>query len=286
MAKVESMGFVPDEPTEVSEWQWPAPIERRRPMKPANTCLGHSDTGRQDGSPKRISYGGIEHFGEQLRGTKFGHKMVRELYAYPNRKQHQRFVREQFSEDDWEARAWRFRDEHHAEHSDAYLLVQRDSALVNFDLSMRYFDSLDADKFESALEHVLAKGRTFKPVETLSDWDGVAGAYVMVFDEYKQFYIGQSNDIRRRIKKHWSSRNSFDRLIFGTKYDSIFPVDELRALDTTRIYAARNINPHAVEQRAEKAADQLFCLNRMVGGSATPLTLMLTALNPRSRALV
>jgi hypothetical protein len=112
----------------------------------------------------------------------------------------------------------------------------------------------------------------------------VAGAYVMVFDEYRQFYVGKAEDIRQRIKRHWGARKYFDRLIWGSKYDSIFPMDELRALDTTRIFAARSTNPYAVEQRAEKAADQRFCLNRMTGGEATPLTLMLTALNPRSRS--
>jgi hypothetical protein len=55
-------------------------------------------------------------------------------------------------------------------------------------------------------------------------------------------------------------------------------------MDTTRIYAARSQNPYAVEQRAEGAADQRFCLNRMLGGEATPLMLMLTGLNPRARA--
>jgi hypothetical protein len=25
----------------------------------------------------------------------------------------------------------------------------------------------------------------------------------MVFDEYKQFYIGQSNNVGKRIKPHW-----------------------------------------------------------------------------------
>lgn len=192
---------------------------------------------------QRISYPACEHFGEHLRGTKFGHKMTRSLYAYPNRSPKQRPNRERDGEEFWEKTAWAYCDDEHARHSDAYLLVQRDRALVNFDLSMRYFESLDVDGFETALEKVLAKGRTFKPVTTLSDWDGVAGAYVMVFDGYKQFYIGQSEDIRKRIKQHWTGRKHFDRLVFGTPYNSIFPADELRALDTTRIYAARSTNP-------------------------------------------
>jgi hypothetical protein len=233
---------------------------------------------------KQPSYPSCEHFGEQLRGSKFGHKMTREMYGYPNRSPKARPKRELMSEDRWDNAAWAYRDEEHTQLSDAYLLAQRDAALTNFDLSMRYFESLGVNEFEAALEHDLAKGRTFKPVSSLPDWGSAAGAYVMVFDEYKQFYIGQATDIRRRIKQHWNSRKPFDRLIYPDRYETVFPVDELRALDTTRIFAARSTNPYAVEERAEKAADQRFCLNRMPGGLASPVTLMVNALNPRRRS--
>lgn len=225
-----------------------------------------------------------EHFGEKLRASKFGHKMTREMYAYPSRAQKQRPKRELLGEHLWEATAWCYRDEEHTQHSDLYLLWQRDLALRNFDLSMDYFSSLDGGDFEAALQHVLAKGRTFKPVESLPALDGKEGAYIMVFDEYKQFYIGQSWDIRKRIKQHWGARKPFDRLIYGrSMYDSVFPADELRALDTTRIYAARSCSPHIVEGRAEAAADRRYCLNRMMGGEPTPMALMLSGLGPRSR---
>lgn len=233
--------------------------------------------------PTRVSYPNCEHFGEQIRGSKLGHKLTREWYGHPNRKPRDRLTREQLGEDRWAASTWVYRDEERTQHSDAYLLVHRNDAMVNFDLSMEYFAALDADEFEEALGHVLAKGRTFKPVQSLKDWDGAAGAYIMVFDEYRQFYIGQSEDIRKRIKQHWGANKHFDRLIYGTKYDSIFPADAMRALDTTRIFAARSTNPFAVEERAEKAADQRFCLNRMGGGAPNPIMLMLSALGAHRR---
>lgn len=224
-----------------------------------------------------------EHFGEKLRASMFGHRMTRGMYGYPKRTPTQKFTREQMGEDLWQGTAWVFRDEDHTEHSDVYMLVQRDQALRNFDLSMQHFDSLDAEEFEEALQHVLLKGRTFKPVESLQHWDDVEGAYIMVFDDYKQFYIGQSTDVRKRIRQHWSTRKPFDRLIWGTVYNSILPVDEFRALDNTRIYAARSRVPYAVEERAEKAADQMFCLNRMSGGESTPVVRMLSGMIPRNR---
>lgn len=210
--------------------------------------------------------------------------MTRALYGYPNRAPKQRFDRAQVGDEFWEESAWLYRDDEHTQHSDVYLLVQRDQALVNFDLSMRYFASLDRDEFEEALQHVLVKGRTFKPVHTLADWADAPGAYIMVFDEYKQFYVGQSEDIRKRIRNHWATRKPFDRLIFGNMYESIFPVDEFRAFDNTRIYAARSRNPSAVEERAEKAADPRFCLNRMAGGEADSRRLMVALSIARGRA--
>lgn len=228
---------------------------------------------------------GGEHLGERLRASKRGLTMTRDQYAYPNRRNHDSLPRDMYSTEEWDGHAWAYRDDDHTEYSDAFLLVQRDRALVNFDLSMRYFDSLDPGEFEAALDRVLTAGRTLKPVASLPDWDGVEGCYVMVFDRYKQFYVGTTEDIRRRIKTHWTARKPFDRILFGTPYDSIFPADELRPLDTTRLYAARSRNRFNMEERVEKAADQRFCLNRMIGGEATPLLLALTALGPRTRPL-
>lgn len=226
-----------------------------------------------------------QHFGEYLRPNKFGHLMSRETYAYPSRVPHQRMRREALGDDLWNKVSWMFHDDEHRRHSDAFLLYQRDLAMQNYDLSMSYFESLNAIDFESALAHMLLKARTLKPVERLSDWAGASGVYVMVFDKYKQCYVGQSGDISRRIRQHWTRSKPFDRLIHGTQYQSVFPVDEMRALDNTRIFAARSKNPQSLEQRTESAADPRFALNRMVGGEASPFLLFLTTASPRTRSL-
>jgi hypothetical protein len=190
--------------------------------------------------------------------------------------------REQFSEEFWQSVAWSYRDDEHRYHSDAYLLWNRDQALRNYDISMSYFASLDRDEFEAALDKVLTAGKSLKPVDTLADWNETEGVYVMVFDEYKQFYVGKANDIRRRIKDHWGARKPFDRLIFGTVYDSVLPLDELRILDTTRIYAARSSNPFSLEQRLDEAADGRFTLNR-IGGGEGGLRLFMRTLQRHTR---
>lgn len=209
--------------------------------------------------------GRLEHFGEGLNRSKFGFKMTRDMFAYPRRAPHQRLLRNEVPDDYWNSVAWEYQDEEHTRRSDLYLLVQRDAALVHFDLSMRYFASLDIRSFEKALSHVLAQA-DLCPVASLPDWDSASGVYVMVFDEYRQFYVGQAYDIRRRVKDHWIRRKSFDRLLFGDKYASIFPVDEFRPLDNTQLFAMRSDSPFDLESDLVAASDPRFTLNRIDGG--------------------
>jgi hypothetical protein len=227
----------------------------------------------------------VQHFGEWLGSSQFGNVMSRATYGYPSRTPHQRFRRDQMPARYWAERAWQFRDEEQTRFSDAFLLWNRDRALRNLDLSLAYFATLDADDFETALTAVLSKGRSLRPVEYLTEWEAVEGVYVMVFDNFKQLYVGQSTNIRKRVRQHWTGRKGFDRLVWGTPYDSILPVDELRALDTTRLYAARSLHPNTLEERLERAADPRFTVNRTAGGAFNPLGILLTGARSRDHAL-
>lgn len=227
----------------------------------------------------------MQHFGEWLGSSQFGDVMSRATYGYPSRTPHQRFRRDQMPARYWADRAWQFCDEEQTRFSDAFLLWNRDRALRNLDVSLAYFNTLDADEFETALTAVLSKGRSLRPVEDLTEWEGVEGVYVMVFDKFKQLYVGQSTNIRKRVRHHWTGRKGFDRLVWGTPYDSILPVDELRALDTTRLYAVRSLHPDALETRLERAADPRFTVNRTAGGAFNPLGILLTGARARDHAL-
>lgn len=184
----------------------------------------------------------------------------------------------------WRSLDWAYRDDEHRELSDAYLLTNRDRALRNYDLSIAFFEALRRDEFETSLGEVVERAK-LKAVDQLEEWSGTRGVYVMVFDEYKQFYVGKADDIRARIKQHWGARKPFDRLVYGTVYSSVFPLDELRALDNTRIFAARSRDPFELERRIEIAADRRFSLNRMGGGEASSMLVALTMTSPRSRHL-
>ena len=119
----------------------------------------------------------------------------------------------------------------------------QENALKNFDNNMRYFNSLNSEEFNNEINEFLKSHPTFEPVDDLRKYDGIAGVYIMVLDEYKQLYIGitrSKRGIKGRIQDHWSNTKPLDRLIWGSIEYSILSIDSFRAYDTTRIY----VEPH------------------------------------------
>jgi hypothetical protein len=105
----------------------------------------------------------------------------------------------------------------------------------------------------------------------LNDWDGIPGVYVMVLDNHRQAYVGVTESVggvKARIRQHWSSSKSFDTLLWGKVNESIIAIDSFRALDTTRIFAAKVRNPLGLENRVIESLPRQFLLNRIMGGDA------------------
>jgi len=84
----------------------------------------------------------VEHFGERLRQSKYGHRLTREKYAVPNKKPSTVVPREYVSEAYWASQAWAYEDEDHTILSDEFCRQQRDEALENFDLNMAFFAAI------------------------------------------------------------------------------------------------------------------------------------------------
>lgn len=140
------------------------------------------------------------------------------------------------------------------------------NCMKNFELNMAFYSSLDKEKFEKNLQAFLRKYKEFKPVKDLTDYDRESGYYLMVLDEYKQVYIGTSDNIKKRIQTHWRARKEFDRLLFGTVNKSRLSIDSFRALDTTRIYAYKTRKTYNSENKyINFFADEYVC-NRIAGG--------------------
>lgn len=213
----------------------------------------------------------VEHFGEYVRPGKYGHRLCRDLYALPNRKPSFRFSRDMFTDRFWAESAWAYEDEDHTRHSDEYCLRQRADALENFDLNMAFFAQIPQDSFEEALTELRRKNKSLRPIVDLHSLAGADGVYMMVMDEYRQAYIGQSSDIRARIKAHWFGTKQFDRLLWGNKHESVLSIDSFRALDNTRIFVSRTIRADYLESKLVNTFPPDYLLNRIGGGKPSGL---------------
>lgn len=159
-----------------------------------------------------------------------------------------------------------FEDESVATYTDAWCEEQKRKALINFDLNMKFFLSLDSDEFNAEIDNFFKNHHEFKELTDLNLADGKSGYYMMVLDEYCQAYIGTSKNIKRRIMAHWSKRKQFDRLIFGNIEQSKLSIDSFRALDTTRIFAAFSDDVYTIEDDYINNLSSKFCANRTNGG--------------------
>jgi hypothetical protein len=230
--------------------------------------------------------GAVEHFGELMRPGKYGHRLTREMYAQVNKTSSTRVPRETYSDELWAAVAWAYEDEDHTRLSDEFCRRQRDAALENFDLNMAFFAQIPQADFEDALQEMLAKNKRLRPVTDLKTLDGEWGAYVMVLDEYRQAYVGQAWDMRKRIKRHWNGTKQFDRLLWGGVEESVMSIDSFRARDTTRIFAARTINYDALESRLVRTFPPDYLLNRIGGGAVTGMRSMFIGAEMKRRKLI
>lgn len=145
--------------------------------------------------------------------------------------------------------------------------AHRIRCLKNFDQNMEFYSSLDVSEFHSVLEGLISQF-ALRPVSDLREFDGVAGIYILVLSSYSQMYIGQADNMKKRIQQHWNRKMPFDRLIFGDDSSGL-SVDSFRALDTTDIY----VHPSSgvcmrdtLESEMIDIVPDKFLLNRTVGG--------------------
>lgn len=149
--------------------------------------------------------------------------------------------------------------------TDKHYAKQIVKADINYDANMAYFNSLDYDEFLNYLEKQCKK---FKFIECfdLKELACVEGIYMMVLDNYKQVYIGISQDIKKRIQQHWSKKKSLERLIFGDICNSVLSIDSFGALDTTRIFYIKTSSLYSYEEKIVNKFDSRYTLNRTSGG--------------------
>lgn len=109
----------------------------------------------------------------------------------------------------------------------------------------------------------------------------------MVLGEHRQVYVGQSNNIRKRIKTHWGGAVSISNAVFGHADQSIMSIASFRALDTTEIYATEvpDFKRDKIEEDIESSFDRKYILNRIDAGRPDEVRIRFMALEARRRAL-
>lgn len=207
----------------------------------------------------------VLHFGVSLKNSP-KLQLTRENYAIIDKRNsigNELRMKSLLSEEDRKAI---YADENCCVYTDSWCENHRADCIKNFDLNMQYMHNLSSEDFNAALNKFLKKNRKLINIVDLNDCEYVEGIYIMVLDKYKQIYIGQSSNIKRRILSHWSKVKSFDRLIFGSVERSILSIDCFGALDTTRIYIYPTKTTFEEEARLVDTMDPRYLLNRTAGG--------------------
>lgn len=200
------------------------------------------------------------HFALKVLEGKRGLKLTREKYAVVNNKNSL-----------GHSSADIYADEEGKLYSDEWCTKQLEESLKNYDLNMEYFSLLSRDEFNNEIRNFLSTNNSFIEVFDLNLYDQKSGYYLMVLDEYCQLYIGTTDDIKKRIKQHWTKTKSFDRLLFpmGNVNSSILSIDSFRALDTTRIFAYTVNETYRKEDHFLNHFSPKFICNRLAGGKIT-----------------
>lgn len=223
----------------------------------------------------------LEHFGVKVIQRKYALKINREEFApistKPSLPRFESLVKRGAYEENSDKLKYR----------EEWCKEYRELCLQNYDLTMKYFAKLDSIEFNKILNDFLEKYNKFKEVENLWDYDYVSGYYLMVLDEYKQVYIGKSEDIKRRIQSHWTAIRPFDRTLFPmyAVTSSCFSIDFFRALDTTRIYAWRTKEQRSREASLIRNFPRMYVVNR-IGGDATNLIEAIGTINKRDLSML
>ena len=170
-------------------------------------------------------------------------------------------------------------------YSDEWCKSHREKCLKNYDLNMAFFQSILQEDFDRALFNLIKSTRKIHEVFDLNEYKDKSGIYIMVLDKYRQVYIGQSTNIKKRIMQHWRKKKEFDRLIYGRLENSVLSIDSFGALDTTRIYVME-ASCWELDKKETFLARKIpndFKLNRVGTGSIYNLADMLEVIADSNR---
>jgi hypothetical protein len=202
----------------------------------------------------------IKHFGVEVRTGKKGLRINRDKYSEINSRNSFNFK--------FESMQGNYADDEGIIYTEEWCIKHQRNILKNYDLSMSYFSLLDKNEFDNEISKFIKKYKKFKEVEDLNFYKDKSGYYIMILDEFKQIYVGTTNDIKKRIRQHWTRSKQFDRLLFpmSAVETSIMSIDSFRAMDTTRILVYCTEKTFDKEDEYMNFFSPKFLCNRISGG--------------------
>jgi hypothetical protein len=217
----------------------------------------------------------MKHFGIKLTDRGKGFKLNKDNFALINTKPSLPFFKSL-------AKRNAYTDEFGTSYTDKWCNDYRELCLKNYDFNIEFFSLLNSEDFKNVLECFLEEYNEFEEVFDLTEYSEVEGFYIMVLDEYKQVYIGKTENIKKRIMQHWSKSKPFDRTLFPMyAYNkSCFSIDFFRALDTTRIFVWKHHMSVGIEEDLIRSFPAKYCTNR-IGGDITDAIQAIASANIR-----
>ena len=82
--------------------------------------------------------------------------------------------------------------------SDEYCIKQQERCLINYDLNMRFFSKIKYEDFEKVIKKLKKKFKKLVETTDLSIYGKKEGIYILILDDYKQMYVGQTSDIKKK----------------------------------------------------------------------------------------
>lgn len=213
----------------------------------------------------------ITHFGITMTPRTRGYKLTRENYAIISNRstfgKNRGYMQAIKNNNQNEIKSYSeiYADEEGLIYNEDWCEKHLVKVMHNFDLNMKFFERLNHSKFEDEIGKFLKETKFFE-ITDLTKYS-CTGYYVMILDKYCQVYIGTSQDIKKRIRQHWSGgKMRFDRLICGLTTSSKLSIDSFRVLDTTRILVYPTNDIYCQEDKFLNHFSNEFLCNRTGGG--------------------
>ena len=232
----------------------------------------------------------FEHFGIEFNSNEIKKYLNRENFAIINtacenneciryRREHWDYfekIRDNINIDDYSINIWPPSYKYCMEDgtlrlSDEFCKKYQEACLMVYDANIDFFKKLNKRDFIEKIDNILYENREYIKITNLNEYKGKSGIYIMILDEYKQIYVGQSKDIRRRILTHWKREPRFDSLIFPNIEKSNIQIDSFGVLDTTRIYVKEEAmkTMYSLDKEEKRIVEKIpkeYLINRIGGG--------------------